>query len=475
MAEKEPTVSWQVLLDDAQWDREAKAPLAPDKGEEPGQGWVVPRRWLFWGALLLVLVLLSGGLLLWQRAQSGLAEMQREIEKAALREADAQRQHNPRLAAALLDPAANPEWRQGIVDGLMADSSAPAAPVVEEMEWVDGVALVRLSITDTDLPQTSRSVRFYRESGAGWQRTQPVASFWGAAENWEGEHFSVRFQQRDREAVLAAAPQVETVYLALRRDLGLPLLPTRRVMVVRPDDRPVEFDFPTGELRHPSPQLLELPAGISDESALFRSLTLYLINELVRESFDRYAYGQAWMWSNLTESGLRNWLQLQSGVLDTGLAVLVPWLLETDPTAAAQLPAGVAEECQLMAGLGVRMLMLPCTPEIQKARPNRASALELVRLTTTYDFDFTNDANAAGTPSGPMWREETRQEIVAATTIFLYAGETYGVEQLPAFLKALGDHRGWTGVLPAAYGVSVAEFEAGWRGWLAAEFGVKTR
>lgn len=473
MAKKEPTVSWQVLLDENQWERDANTPAAPGETTEPRRRLVLPRRWLLVGALILVLGLAITGLSLWQRAQSGLALMEQEIAKAVVLESVAQEQQNPRLAAALLDPATDPTWRTAVVDRLMADHSAPPTPEVESLEWVEGVALVHLTITDPDLPQSSRSVRFYRENGTGWQRTAPVASFWGAAESWEGEYFSFRFYQRDREAVLAAAPQVESVYLALRRDLGLPVLPTHRVVVVRPDDRPVEFDFPTGELRHPSPQLLELPVGISDESALSRSLTLYLINELVRESFDRYAFGQAWMWSNLAESGLRNWLQLRGGVLDTSLSALIPWLLETDPEAVAQPPAGVAEACQLMNGLGVRMLMLPCNPDIQGSRPNRSSVLELARLTTTYDFDFTQDANAAGTPSGPMWREETRQEIVAATTIFLYAVETYGVERLPAFLEALGDYRGWTGVLPAAYGVTTDEFEAGWRGWLAAEFGVE--
>lgn len=472
MADKEPTVSWQVLLDDAQWEQEAKAPGASPEREESRRSWVPPRRWLFVGGCVLVLVLLGGGLLLWQRAQQGLAAMQQEIEKAARLESSAQSQQNPRLAMALLDPTADPEWREWIVEGLMADSSAPSVPVVESLEWVDGVVLVRLSITDPDLPVPSRSVRFYRESRAGWLRTAPVASFWGASESWEGKHFSFAFYQRDRAAVLAAAPQVESVYLQLRQELGLPILPGRRRVLIRPDDRPVEFDYPSGELHHPSPQMLNLPVGASDENALLRSLILYLVNELVRESFDRYAYGQAWMWSNLTESGLRNWLQLESGVFEASPAVLLPWLLETNPQAERELPVGVAEECQLMVGLDVRVLLLPCSPGIGSSRPNRASPLELVRLITTYDFDFTQDANAANTPSGPMWRNETRQEIVAATTVFLYAVETYGVERLPAFLEALGDHRGWTGVLPAAYGVSVEEFEAGWHGWLAAEFGV---
>jgi len=473
MAKKEPTVAWQVLLDDTQWERDAAVPAALTEREESRRSWVLPRRWLFLGAFVTVLVLLSGGLLLWQRAQQGLAAMEREIEKAAGLEASAQSQKNPRLAAALLDPVADPVWRQAVVDRLTADTSASALSVVERMEWADGVALVHLSSTDPDFSLPSHSVRFYRESAGGWLRTAPVASFWGAAESWEGTHFSFRFQQRDRAAVLTAAPRVEAVYLALRQSVGLPVLPKRRVVVVRPDDRPVEFDFPSGELRHPSPQLFELPAGVSDESALSRSLTLYLINELVRESFDRYAYGQAWMWSNLTESGLRNWLQLESGVVEIDERVLLPWLLKTEIQLEGQLPTGVADQCQLLNGLGVQMLLLPCGPTIPATRPSQQSVFDLARLTTTYDFDFTRDANASSTPSSSMWRAETRQEIAAATTIFAYAVETYGVERLPGLLEALGDYRTWTETLPAAYGISVEEFEVGWREWLDEEFGIR--
>jgi len=35
MAEKEPTVSWLVLLEDAQWEWEAKAPLASTESTNP--------------------------------------------------------------------------------------------------------------------------------------------------------------------------------------------------------------------------------------------------------------------------------------------------------------------------------------------------------------------------------------------------------------------------------------------------------
>jgi len=472
VAKKEPTVSWQVLLDDAHWDQKAATPTLPDEHADQRRRWRIPRRWLILGALFLAVALVTAGLLLWQRAQRGLALVEEEIAAAVRLESTAQTQRSPRLAAALLDPASDGAWRGRIVENLLADRSAPPLVAVEEVELAESVARVQLSFTDPDLPLPSREVRFYRDAPGGWLRTAPVASFWGAAEEWQGSHFIFRYRERDRNAVLLAAPQVESVYLHLRRSLGLPLLPTPQTVVVQPDDRPLAFDLPSGELRQPSPHLLNLPITVSHEDALFRSLIFYLINELVRESFDRYGYGRAWMWSNLTESALRNWLQLESGAVRIESEQLFPWLLGGQAGPDGGLPAGVAEECQLMQTLGVQVLLLACRSDIQNVQPRDLSALGLSLLVTTYDFDFSQDSNAGNSPSGPLWRAESRQEIVAATTLYLYAVETYGIERFPPLLEALGDHRGWYEALPAAYGIPPEAFEVGWRVWLSRRFGV---
>jgi len=480
VAKKEPTVSWQVLLDDAHWEQEAAAPTTQSESARPRIRWVPQRRWVVLGALLLAVAIGAAGVFFWQRAQNGLAAMQQEIQDAVVLGESPQARQNPFLAAALLDPKADPAWRAAIVDGLIQDISLAPVATVQRVELAEGSALAHLLITDPDFPLPSRVVRFYRDDGAGWLRTTPVSSFWGPAETWEGEHFLFRYYQRDRAAVLAAGPRMEAVYLQMRRELGLAILPVRRVVVVDPDDQPPTFDpstgsghrFPTGELRHPSPFLLPLPVGIAEESALYRSLIAYLVGELVRESFDRYAYGEAWMWSNLTESALRNWLLLKNGAVEMDLRILIPWLLDGEAQMARQLPDGLAAECQLLDGLAMQVLLLSCTPDIHASLPSRFPVTRLSRLITTYDFDFTRDASASTNPSGPMWRTETRREIVVATTVFLYAAETYGVERLPALLEALGDYRSWLEILPAAYGVTAEEFEEGWRQWLAQEFGV---
>lgn len=53
-----------------------------------------------------------------------------------------------------------------------------------------------------------------------------------------------------------------------------------------------------------------------------------------------------------------------------------------------------------------------------------------------------------------------------------YAVTTYGRERLPALVAGLGRYEGWKTLIPTVYGVSSAEFEAGWQAYLAAQYGV---
>jgi hypothetical protein len=53
-----------------------------------------------------------------------------------------------------------------------------------------------------------------------------------------------------------------------------------------------------------------------------------------------------------------------------------------------------------------------------------------------------------------------------------YAVTTYGREQLPMLVAGLGHYDRWETLIPAVYGVSAAEFEAGWQAYLLAHYGV---
>jgi hypothetical protein len=63
-------------------------------------------------------------------------------------------------------------------------------------------------------------------------------------------------------------------------------------------------------------------------------------------------------------------------------------------------------------------------------------------------------------------------QTVALATLVEYAVATYGRERLPTLVAGLGQYESWETLIPAVYGVSPVEFEAGWQAYLQAHYGV---
>ena len=63
-------------------------------------------------------------------------------------------------------------------------------------------------------------------------------------------------------------------------------------------------------------------------------------------------------------------------------------------------------------------------------------------------------------------------QAVAMATLIEYAVVTYGRERLPTLVAGLRSHDRWATLIPAVYGVSAAEFEAGWQAYLVAHYGL---
>jgi hypothetical protein len=58
-------------------------------------------------------------------------------------------------------------------------------------------------------------------------------------------------------------------------------------------------------------------------------------------------------------------------------------------------------------------------------------------------------------------------------TVISFSLATYGRERLAVLIDALGDHATWHTLIPAVFGVSLAEFEYGWHAYLAEQYEVK--
>ncbi|MEZ4681477.1 MAG: hypothetical protein R2932_45420 [Caldilineaceae bacterium] len=64
-------------------------------------------------------------------------------------------------------------------------------------------------------------------------------------------------------------------------------------------------------------------------------------------------------------------------------------------------------------------------------------------------------------------------QAVALATLFEYAVATHGRTLLPKLIAGLGQHDTWETLIPAIYGISAVEFEAGWQAYLAARYSVQ--
>ena len=65
-------------------------------------------------------------------------------------------------------------------------------------------------------------------------------------------------------------------------------------------------------------------------------------------------------------------------------------------------------------------------------------------------------------------------QSIAIATLLEYATQTFGQTSVLALLQAAQEGKSWHTAAPELFGVSEADFEAGWWTWLTAEYGVDT-
>lgn len=372
------------------------------------------------------------------------------------------------------------EWKSS---GLPAsvrpdDPMAPLGATVQSMELLGNQAIANVILNAQNGKPAYRQTRFYRHTDTGWQESEPDATLWGAEQQWETPYFVFHFRQNDAPAVMAVAPALDALYLTLQRNFGMLLTPGAEKMIieVRVTQTPghgdpslgVGFDG-TDRLIVPSPARYLAPVELTDVALLEQSLALPLLAAVLTRARQQYAIGSA---QQPLLNGLRLW---QLWDLDLPLAVwreeVVQWLY-LDPTVAIPgrpvvLPERYAELCS------AHKLWLPSPAELN-------IPLVCIDLDQELWFFF---AWGLGEPptrlehvilSISSEEEERlhRGQSVALATLIEYAVVTYGRERLPVLIAGLGQNESWATLIPAVYGVSTAEFEAGWQAYLAARYGV---
>jgi hypothetical protein len=233
--------------------------------------------------------------------------------------------------------------------------------------------------------------------------------------------------------VYEAAQQVEMVDAELRAELGLAAadeaVTIQLVTTLQPfADPTILAQMSNGAtLYATSPALLPLSAQISEGDALIQLVAGLLVNRDLDDAL--VASPPRCHWRNLVR-GLHLW-----------------WLWEHD-----RLPS------QARYAMRSRLAY-----QIAHGAPPSLTWL---------------DAGHTPCSTGPIMREQVAhatRDVAGSHTadgvapaLVEYAMYAYGRDRIPALIEGMNRYDSWEELIPAVYGVSAADFEAGWQEWLTA-------
>jgi hypothetical protein len=224
----------------------------------------------------------------------------------------------------------------------------------------------------------------------------------------------------------------------------------------------------------PSPSLYLAPANVTNAELILQALALLLVPAALGEAFmDNKVSGV------VREQMMNAWRLWLLWDLDLPLASwrkeIVQWrltgMLAANQAEEAPLPRGYLEFCALRSVWlpYSTIISIPLTCDERDHAPVYAppsdalSTAELEQLA----------ANVFVQVSSPVdFMHSTVQpgDTVILTTLMDYVVSRYGREQLPVLLAGLGQYKSWATLSPAVFGVSAAEFAAGWHDYLAAHY-----
>jgi len=447
------TLQWRIAESDREWAQWCQPSVSTEKSQRS-----LLRRL---GELLLLMVGLSSvGGWYWYATQAEFKQIQAEVTATV--------QHEGLVASptwSATGPAQRRQPAQAELASLVAVepklSSAKIAPTVRILMLQGDQAIVKVvRLPGTQTP-AHRQTQFYRRTDVGWQRTAPDATQWGLPQELETTFFRWRYRQNDGQVVAAVAPQLEVIYATLRRNFGLAHAPqpstlTIAVSVTQPPGD-VSPWFGTAEAYVvASPALYDAPIDVTDAELLLQSLALPLVNTVMAQARAHHHLPSSWQ---PLLDGLRLWQQWDLDLpLSTWRQEILAWLYQELPKSAngknVILPKRYAELC------AAHTLWLPAP--IQMGVPLVCTELDR----QTWDFAT---ARVYAEPS--MQGTGQRGQTVALATLIDYAVTVYGRERLPVLVAALREHKSWETLLPAVYGMTAAEFEAGWQEYLLTHYG----
>ena len=479
MPTKRNILEWTILPEDERdWEGYLQSTPNPQAALSR-TGW---RKWQWWSVMTVLLVLVGGSaFILWYQAREGIAKIESELSETVKLQTWMELTAG-NVAANTLDEQTPKNW-QRIVQNEQARLPLAfderATVTVADLVFDQDFAAVQIVLSATSESTAYRQTRFYRSTDAGWLRTTPNIAFWGAPHRLETNYFVFEFHQRDAQAVTAVAAQIDTLYTTMLTNFGLPVTsagPKFRIEVSVteiPGIIPARADT-QASFRIPSPALYLAPVGLTDADLLTQALALLLTERIAIRAVQYYTVQQEWP---PMLDGLRLW---QLWNLDLPLSVwqdeVVSWIYSDVYAVNYGQPLPRPRHYEELCATHQMWMESPRQINIPlDCDDTDGSDLWLTEwspaLASMHPIRWGMPFGGAEQLS-TMYGMEHPGKTVALATVFEYAVITYGQAQLPALIAGLGTYDGWETLLPAVLGVSAADFEAGWRGYLAQQYNV---
>ncbi|MCC6457524.1 MAG: hypothetical protein IT328_21385 [Caldilineaceae bacterium] len=459
-----PRLEWQTCNSDAEWEiTQQTTPVitTPHAAVISRPSWVL-RHWRPAVALLMILTAIADWT--WHIAQEGVTQIEADL------------QHSVELE---LWTTTAPGQEINKPSALTEIGAAHAGTqTVHLLAFTGETAIVQL-VTQPGADQPSlRQTRFYRQTAEGWQHTEPDDELWGSPHSLESAHFIFHFRQNDAQVVSAVAPQMDDVYTELQRNFGIASDAEKLSIDVTVEHAtgatPIP-QWPNEPLVVSSPARYLAPVSLSDSDLLAQSIALPLIDYIGERAIEDHAIPSGWQPLLL---GLRLW---QLWDLDMPLARwrydAVRALYTETPTEGPGQQSTLLESSSELCAMHRLWLLSPmmigipleCHITEEGSWVARRSLTEkprpyLNRLETPLrgTYQYLKEDNFFFGPIG----------IINIATLLEYAVATYGHEQLPVLLASLSHYDEWETLIPAVFGVSASDFEAGWQHYLAQQYGV---
>jgi hypothetical protein len=484
MHKRSPQLDWQVCQSDVEWETVSQA-------REPRvllQSSAI-RRFLPFG-IGLVLLMAAGGLR-WHSVQRERANVAAAIGRTVEVEAATDRESQVAAMSSVAPMTGVQPQVQLEAQALTALAETPPdGGAVTSLHYLaSDVAVVEVTLPATSDQPALRQTRVYRQSGSDWVRITPAAAYWGAPLQWEAEHLVFHYYADDILAVAPVAAQLDARYAELHRlFLGEP--PRRPLtVVVDPAQAPGKLATRASSaepLVLASPGVYLAPETISDTGLLAQLVVLALIDDLKAQVLGRYddagdseVYVQKLRVAQLLD-GIRLWQVWQGDlplaawrepVVQWVFSDARPWLPEPSEVTPSFRSGFCAMHRLWMTTPLLLRLPLTCRDGWDTQRdlawrlayepPLRLTHFPLVTLPMLMQ-DMQMGQSVWGHPAA----------AVALATVMDYAAATYGPERIPVLIAEASQYEYWATLIPAVFGVSANEFEAGWRAYLATSYDV---